>query len=180
MPPNSSLYRFRVSVSDVDRGYYGDLDFRVAMHPSESFPYLLTRVIGYTLSYEDGLTFSGGGLSDPDEPSLSMADPRGGYSLWIEVGNPSARRVHKAAKASKRVRVFTYKNPEALLRELEGEDVHKAEAIEIYSLESDFLKALEATLERDNAWTLIRNEGSLIINVGDEPIAGELARHSVR
>lgn len=178
MPPNSSLYRFRLNVSDVDRAFYGELDFRVAMHPSEAFPYFLSRTLAYALNFADGLQFSGGGLSEPDEPSLSLADSRGGYALWIEVGSPSARRVHKASKASQRVRVYTYKNPEALVRELEGEGIYKPEAVEIFSFSANFLSELEAQVLRDNSWTLVHNEGSLMINIGDESIEGEVHRHS--
>ena len=66
----STLYRFKLSVSDVDRGFYENLDFRVAMHPSENEAYLLSRVLAYALNYESGLEFSVG-LCDPDEPALT-------------------------------------------------------------------------------------------------------------
>jgi uncharacterized protein YaeQ len=180
MAPNATIYRFRINVSDVDRGFYGDLDFRIAMHPSEGFPFMLTRVLAYALCFEEGLVFSGGGLSDPDVPSISLADARGGYSLWIEVGNPSARRLHKAAKAAKRVCVFTYKNPEALLREVEGEAVHKASDIEFYSIKTDFIFSLESILSRDNIWSLLRNEGVLSISLDGESFTGDLQKHAFR
>src|ERR1700722_14698215 len=47
----ATLYRFKLSVSDVDRGVYEDLDFRVPMHPSENAAYLLSRVLAYALNY---------------------------------------------------------------------------------------------------------------------------------
>lgn len=179
MPPNTSLYRFRINVSDIDRNFYGDLDFRVAMHPSEAFPYLLTRVLAYALCFEAGLDFSNGGLSDTDAPAISLPDPQGGQSLCIEVGNPSVRRLHRTSKSSRRVKVFTYKNPEALLRELGSGNLHNAEQIEIYSIGSSFIEQLEAMLDRDNRWGLLRNDGAITVSNGNDSVSSELKRHSL-
>ena len=82
----STLHRFRLDLSDVDRGVYEKLDIRVARHPSESEPFLLSRVLAYALNYEADLSFSKEGLGTPDEPCLSISDPGGGFRLWIEIG----------------------------------------------------------------------------------------------
>ncbi|MGZ3712301.1 MAG: YaeQ family protein, partial [Bdellovibrionota bacterium] len=37
MSVGTSLYRFQINLSDIDRGHYDQLDFRMAMHPSETF-----------------------------------------------------------------------------------------------------------------------------------------------
>jgi uncharacterized protein YaeQ len=160
----------------VDRSVYEALDFRLALHPSESLSFLLTRMLAYALNIEPGLEFSPKGLGEPEDPCLSSEDPRGGKKLWIEVGNPSARRLHKAAKASKAVKVYTYKNPEPMIREIQAEKVHQGGGIEIFALAPDFLAELEALLDRDNAWSLLRDQGSLLITVGDQTIQGDLRR----
>lgn len=133
-------------------------------------------MIAYALNVEPGLEFSPGGLSEPEDPCLSSEDPRGGKKLWIEVGNPSARRLHKAAKASKTVKVYTYKNPEPMIREMRAERVHNAEAIEVYALAPEFLEELEERLARDNAWSILRDQESLMITIGEESIQGDLRR----
>jgi uncharacterized protein YaeQ len=170
------LYRFRLNLSDIDRSVYESLDFRLALHPSEAHSFLLTRMIAYALNVEPGLEFSAGGLSEPEDPCLSSDDPRGGKKLWIEIGNPSARRLHKAAKASKTVKVYTYKNPEPLIREMKAERVHNNESIEIYALAPDFLSELEARLDRDNSWSILRDQDSLMITIGEETLQGDLRR----
>jgi uncharacterized protein YaeQ len=172
-----SLYRFRLDVSDVDRSFYEHIDFRLQQHPSENLAFLLTRAIAYSLNVEPGLEFSKEGLCEPDDPCISRLDERGGFGLWIEVGSPSARRLHKAAKAAKRVKVYTYKNPDALLRELEGENVYNLEQIEIYSLSQSFLSELEELLVRDNEWGIVREQDSLMINAGEVSCHGSLTRH---
>lgn len=174
-----TLYRFRIDLSDVDRNLYQLLDFRVAMHPSEIAPYLLTRVIAYALNWQEGLEFSPGGLSNSDDPTLSVRDPGGKYDLWIEIGNPSARKLHKAAKAASKVRVYSYKNPELLLNEIHSNKVHRADEIEIFSIPSAFLDRLASSLERDNRWHLTHNELSLVFNTEGLNLQAELIQHSL-
>lgn len=180
MAPPVNLYRFRIDLADVTRGTYDTLDFRLAQHPSESAAFLLTRMLAYALNVQPGLEFSSKGLAEPDEPCLSMPSERGGLALWIEVGNPSARRLHKAAKAAARVVVLTYKNPAPLLKEIRAEGVHNAEKLEIFSIEPAFLASLEARLVKDNEWSVLHDEGTLTVSVGDESFACELARHQVK
>jgi uncharacterized protein YaeQ len=175
----STLFRFRIDLSDIDRGLYDQLDLRVAMHPSETPSYLLSRVLAYALSFEEGLEFTPGGLSDPDEPCLRSLSSRGGIGIWIEIGNPSARKLHKASKAAERVKVFTYKDPQLLLKEIRANDVHRAEALEIFSFSSGLLKSLEDSLEKDNRWNLVRNEESLMITTAASSFEGELLKHTV-
>ncbi|MBX3033253.1 MAG: YaeQ family protein, partial [Bdellovibrionaceae bacterium] len=127
-----NLYRFKIDVSDIPRAVYESLDFRVAQHPSEALPYLLTRVLAYALNCGEGLEFSAQGLGDPDAPALRVNHVNGGTALWIEIGNPAARKLHKAAKAADVVKVYTYKDPAVLLREIAAEKVHRASELEIH------------------------------------------------
>lgn len=180
MSQGTVLYRFRIQLSDIERSVYDELDFRLAQHPSESLTFLLTRMLAYCLNVEPSLAFSDKGLAEPDDPCISSEDPRGGKDLWIEVGNPSARRLHKASKAAKRVKVYTYKNPEPLLKEIEAEEVHRANEIRIFSLAPEFLAELEAHLERDNRWGLVYDQGTIMINTESANLQGELRYHTVK
>ncbi|MBS1964064.1 MAG: YaeQ family protein [Bdellovibrionales bacterium] len=175
----STLYRFRIDLSDVDRGVYEALDFRAAQHPSETTTYLLTRVIAYALNAQDGLDFSPGGLSDPDQPALQATDGGAAHRVWIEIGNPSAKKLHRAAKSSPVVRVYTYKDPELLVADLAANDVHRSDRIEIFSLPPKFLDRLAETLARDNTWTVLFADGSLSITTGEFSETVDLVRHSV-
>jgi uncharacterized protein YaeQ len=158
----------------VDRSVYEKLDLRLAQHASESTAFLLTRMLAYALNVQDGLSFSAEGLADPDEPCISREAERGGKALWIEVGSPSARRLHKAAKAANVVKVYTYKNPEPLLREIQMGDVYRGNKIEVFALDPEFLAELEKVLERDNEWELFHDQGSLLVSVKGEAYEGEL------
>ena len=175
----STLYRFRIELTDVDRNVYGRVDFRTGMHPSESEDFLITRVLAYALNSADDLKFSKEGLGEPEDPTISLALPDCGYTLWIEIGNPSTRKLHKATKSSARVKIYTYKNPEFLIQDLHAAKIYQPERLELYSFSENLLQSLASHLVKDNAWNLIHNEGTLMIQVGDETIEGVVLSHSL-
>ncbi|HET9870339.1 MAG TPA: YaeQ family protein [bacterium] len=172
----ATLYRFTLDLSDVDRALYRTLEFRAALHPSESLPFFVTRILAYALNHREGLEFSAG-ISAPDEPAIRVPGPTGGIDLWIDIGNPAAKRIHKASKSAKEVRIYTHKDAQLLAREFKAEGVHKLESIGLYSLEPKFLNALGAALDRDNHWEITRNEGELYVGVGKETFQGRLTHH---
>lgn len=174
-----TLFRFQIELSDVDRGVYESLDFRAARHPSETDLYLITRVLAFALNSGAALEFSPGGLSDPDQPALRSLDANGCVDLCIEIGNPAARRLHRATKGANRVKVYTYKDPELLLKEIRDGDVHKANEIEIYSFGLRFLESLAATLEKTNAWSLLHHDGNVTVSLGERAIEGEVRVHNL-
>jgi uncharacterized protein YaeQ len=173
----SVLYRFHINLSDIERGIYKSFDLRLAMHPSESHAYLLTRLIAYILNDREYLEFAPEGLGDPDAPGINATTPNGEILLWIEIGNPSAKKLHKAAKAARAVKVYTYKDPETLLKEIRTNKVFHAESIEVYSLNAKVLENLANRLERKNTWDLLIHEGALTISIGDYVEVTELVKH---
>ena len=179
MALQATVYHLQVELSDVDRGVYESLDLRVARHPSESMPYLLTRIIAYALLYEEGLAFSKGGLSAADEAPLTARDLQGNLKVSVEIGTPSADRLHKASKASPRVVVFTQHDPRLLVNEAGTRDIHKADQIEVYALEARFLDQLGALTDRNARWTLLRNDGVLYVTVGDKTVSGKVTKHAL-
>lgn len=168
-----TLYRFRIDVSDLDRAFYGEVDFRVAMHPSETMDYLLTRVFAFCLNAP--VEFAPEGLSDPDVPALSRAGVHGSIDLWIEIGNPSARKAHRASKAASLVRIYTYKDARALVKELA--EVPRAGAIEAFAFDAAFLSSVP--VERDNRWNLLVQDGTLSLSSDTFSTSGDMKRVSL-
>jgi len=173
---SATLYHFDVRLSDVDRGVYETLELKVARHPSESDEYMVARVLAYCLEYAEGIAFSRGGLSDPDEPPLAVRDLTGVLRAWIEVGSPDAARLHKASKAAPRVAVYTHKDPAQLVRALAGEKIHRGEALELYALERELVAGLVKRLARRNAVELSVADRHLYVTLGGETLSGELQR----
>lgn len=178
MAQTSTLYRFRIDLSDVDRNLYQILEFRAAMHPSESVPFFTTRILAYALNYQEGLEFSAG-ISAPDEPAIRVMGLTGGVDLWIDIGNPAAKRIHKASKSAKKVKIYTHKDLQLLAKELSEEKVFRLEDIGLFSLDQRFLNALGATLNRDNHWELTHNEGELYVGEGKETFQCHLEQYRI-
>jgi uncharacterized protein YaeQ len=160
----STLFRFRIELAHIERGVYEKLDVRLAMHPSESTPYLLTRVLAYALNWQDGLEFSRQGLADPEGPAILVNHANGRISLWIEIGNPSARKLHKATKAAAEVKIYTYKDPQLILREVKAADIHKGSEIQIFSFDPKFLEKLGTDLTKSVSWNILYNDKVLTVN----------------
>lgn len=175
----TTIVQVEVTLSDVDRGVYETLELRLAQHPSESTRYLLTRLFAYCLCYEEGIAWSRGGLSDADEPPISIRDNTGLFLAWVDVGQPSAERLHKASKAARRVVLFTTADRAQLMREISTRAIHKLEAIEVYRLEPAFISALESKLARRMKLEIVRNEAQLYVTVGGETLESAIERISL-
>ncbi len=175
MALSSTMYAMQVALAHVDRGVYESLDFRMAMHPSESPEYFVARLLAYCLEYAEGITFSRG-VSDPDEPTVSVRDLTGTITTWIEIGLPDAARLHKASKASPRVVVYTHKDPTVWLRQIAGERIHKMERIECWMFDRDMVDELVARLDRRLSIELSITDGELFLNVAGTTIAGSMQR----
>ena len=179
MAQTATMHHVEVALSDVDRGVYETLDLRVAQHPSESMRYLLTRTLAYCLSYEEGIAFSKGGLSSNDEAPITIKDPTGILLAWIDIGSPSAERLHKASKAARRVAVFTHADLNQLRKEAATKAIHKVEAIEVWRFAPTFLDAIEAKMERSTKLELTRNDSQLYVGIAGETIEAALVSASL-
>jgi uncharacterized protein YaeQ len=179
MALSATVYSFEISLSDSDRNVYQPLAFRVAKHPSETDEYLMARVLAYCLEYTEGLSFSKGGLSDPDAPALAVHDLTGALVRWIEIGLPEPARLHRASKASPQVAVYSHKDVSLLLTRLQAEKIHRAETIQINTFDRDLIPALCARLTRRMSFELVVTERDLYVSVGESTISGRLVRHGL-
>lgn len=177
------MHKFKIELSNVDLGVYESFELRLALHPSESATYLLTRVLAYCLNFREGLEFSPQGLADPEAPAIRAISATGAIELWIEIGSPSAKRVHKASKAADQVKIYTYKDVKALGKELLSQSVHQLSEIEIFALKSQHLDALEKDLGRDNKWSVLIHDGALTVSILSSALESShhlaLERHTI-
>ena len=179
MALTSTMYAFDVALANVDRGVYEPLEFRMAMHPSESPEYYVARLLAYCLEYTEGIAFSRG-ISDPDEPPITVRDLTGSLKVWIELGAPDAARLHKASKAAPRVAIYTHRDPAQLWRQWAGEKIHRAEQIELYALDRELIDAIAERLDRRMKLELSVTDGTIFVNLAGATLSGILQRYSVR
>jgi uncharacterized protein YaeQ len=95
---------------------------------------------------------------------------------WIEIGSPSALRLHKASKAARRVALFTAADPEGLRAEARAGSIHRASELAVWQLEAALLDAVGARLERTMAWELVHSAGRLYVTLGTEVLEGSVER----
>src|SRR4051812_26479157 len=175
MALTATIYNLDVQLADTDRGVYESLAFKVAQQPSESDEHMMARVLAYCLEYTEGIGFSKG-IADPEEPALFVRDLTGALRTWIDIGSPDAARLHKASKAATRVVVYTHKDPAQLLRALNGERIHRAEALELYALDRDLIAELLSHRDRRTKLELTVTEGHLYATIAGETHEGTVER----
>jgi uncharacterized protein YaeQ len=119
-------------------------------------------------------------LSTTDEPAVWVKTLDGRVKLWIEIGHPSAERLHKASKAAQHVAVCTAQDVARYQLTLAGARIHRGQAIELVGLPSALVGALEAQVARRMEWDLAITGGQLYLTAGSETLSGELMRTTLQ
>ena len=176
MALTATMHTFAIRLEDADRGVWEEISFRVARHPSETEESLVVRVLAYALEYTEGIAFADG-LPGRDEPAIAVRDLTGALVAWIDVGAPDAARLHRASKAARRVAVYTHKDPDLLVRQWSKERIHRADRIELYSIERSLRQPLTERLERRMAMTLAVENRQVRVTLDGEVIEGAVVRH---
>ena len=172
---SSTVFTFEIDLADANRGVYESLALRVARHPSEADEFLVARVLAYCLEYAPGIEFSRG-LSDADDPPIAIRYATGAMQVWIDVGTPSAERLHRAAKAVPRVAVYVHKDPRQWLDGLDGARIHRRDALEIYVVDRVFISAIAARLDRRVSFALSISDSDLSASFDDGTVSGSIRR----
>jgi len=179
MALGATVYTIDIDLADADRSVYESLALRVARHPSESDDYLIARVLAYCLEYTEGIEFSKGGLSDPDEPPIAVRDLTGAMTAWIDIGSPDATRLHRAAKLAPRVAVYMHKDPAQYLRSLSGARIHRGDSLELLALDRALITGLAGRLERRMAFAVSVADRELFVSIADATLTGAVRRCTV-
>lgn len=179
MALTSTIYNATVDLSDVDRGVYEQLEVRLAMHPSESPEYLVTRLLAWCLEYTDGIEFTSG-LSNGDEPAIVVRDLTGRVTHWIEVGAPDADRLHRAAKLAEHVAVYTHRDLRNVLGQLAGKKIHRGELLRIHSFGRGFIDELASRLQRRVRLSLSVTERHLYLDIDGTSLTTVIEEHRLQ
>lgn len=176
MALTSTIYNATVELSDVDRGVYETLELRLAMHPSESSEYLVTRLLAYCLEFTEGIEFTTG-LSNGEEPAIVVRDLTGRLMAWIEVGTPDADRLHRASKLVDHVAVYTHRDLRNVLTQLQGRKIHRANEIPIYSFGRGFIDEVATKLQRRMRVSVSVTERHLYLDVDGASMTTVIDEH---
>jgi uncharacterized protein YaeQ len=178
MALTSTIYNATIALSDVDRSVYESLELRLAMHPSETIEYMVTRLLAYCLEYEEGIEFTSG-LSNGDEPAIVIRDLTGRVRGWIEVGMPDADRLHRASKAADRVAVYTHRDLRNLMTQLAKGRIHRVEEIPIYTFGRGFIGEVASHVERRNDISVSVTERHIYFDINGTSLTTIIEDHRI-
>jgi uncharacterized protein YaeQ len=102
-----TIYKFKITLADIDRAYYETLNLTIAQHPSETLERMMARLLAFCLNAQEYLVFTKG-LCAVDEPDIWARTLDDRISLWIDIGEPTVDRIRRATRLSPSVKVYSF------------------------------------------------------------------------
>jgi len=102
-----TIFKLKISLSDLNRNYYDTLNITLAQHPSETAERMMVRVLAYCINAQEYLVFAKG-MNDIDEPDLWARTLDNQITLWIDVGEPAVERIKKASRVAQALKIYCF------------------------------------------------------------------------
>ena len=141
-----TIYKIRISLSDLNRNYYDTLNLTIAQHPSETVERMMVRLLAFCINAEEQLSFTKG-ISVTEEPDLWVRTLTDELNLWIDVGEPAVERIKKATRLARAVKVYSF-NTKSDVWWNQGQDKFKKLNAEYFRFQWPDIQALAAMVER--------------------------------
>ena len=171
MALKSTIFKANLQIADIDHGYYADHALTLARHPSETDERMMVRLAAlalnaYTLQelcQGDGTLAFGAGLSDPDDPDVSLTDFTGRKRLWIEVGQPEDKPLARACQKADQVCVYCFAHAaEVWWKGIAGK-VTRLDRLQVWRIPSEAAQGLAALAQRSMQLQATVQEGVLML-----------------
>ena len=168
----STIFKANVAIADIDHGYYADHALTLARHPSETDERMMVRLVALALNAHqlndmcngDGTLAFGAGLSDPDDPDVSLTDFTGQKRLWIEVGQPEEKPIAKACGKADAVVLYPFHHAaEVWWKGMEGK-LARQDKLQVWRVPSEAAQAMAAMAERSMQLQATIQEGALTLS----------------
>lgn len=141
-----TIYKFSISLSDMNRAHYDALNLTVAKHPSENDERMMARLLAYCLNAQERLDF-GAGLSEVDDPAISLTTLDDQLALWIDVGEPAFERIKKATRKAQQTKVYSFNSKSDVWWE-QGKAQFSQLDVNVYRFNWNEIQAFAEMLER--------------------------------
>ena len=141
-----TIYKLKISLSDLNRNYYDTLNLTVAQHPSETLERMMVRVLAYCINAQEYLAFAKG-MNDVEEPDIWLRTLDGQLTLWIDVGEPAVDRIKKASRLSQAVKIYCFNSKSDVWWD-QAQDKIKQLKASIYRFDWLNVQALAALVQR--------------------------------
>ncbi len=166
MALKSTIFKAELSVSDLDRNYYGTHSLTLARHPSETDERMMVRLLAFALHAGEGLEF-GKGISTDEEPALWKKDLTGAIQEWIEVGLPEERLLRRASGRADRVYLYLYGGAADVWWPQNQKLLGRISNLSVYRLATDDTQALAKLAERTIDVQCTIQDGQAWFSAGD-------------
>ncbi|MEO7392171.1 MAG: YaeQ family protein [Ramlibacter sp.] len=174
MALKSTIYKANLAIADIDHAYYADHQLTLARHPSETDERMMIRLVALALNAHrlqsecggDGVLAFGAGLSNPEDPDVSLRDFTGLTRLWIEVGQPEDKPLSKACGKADQVSVYCFNHAaEVWWRGIETK-LTRLQNLSVYRVPTAASQALAALAQRSMQLQATVQEGALMLGDG--------------
>lgn len=172
MALKSTIFKANLQVADIDHSYYAEHALTLARHPSETDERMMVRVVALALHAHqlhdlcrgDGTLAFGAGLSNPDDPDVSLTDFTGRKRLWIEVGQPEDKPLTKACAQADAVIVLAYSAQADVWWRGIANRLTRLDRLQVWRLPADAVQALQALAERSMQLQATLQDGALTLS----------------
>jgi uncharacterized protein YaeQ len=172
MAIKSTIFKASLSVADIDHNYYADHALTLARHPSETDERMMVRLVALALNAwqlqsvckGDGILAFGAGLSDPNDPDLSLKDFTGLTRLWVEVGQPEDKPIAKACQKADQVIVYAFHHAaEVWWRGIENK-LTRLDKLQVWRVPAEAAQSLAQLAQRNMQLQATVQEGNLSLS----------------
>jgi uncharacterized protein YaeQ len=172
MALKSTIFKANLQIADIDHSYYADHALTLARHPSETDERMMVRLVAMAIhAHElvdtcggDGTLAFGAGLSDPDDPDVSLTDFTGRKRLWIEVGQPEDKPLAKACSKADAVFLYVFSSAaDVWWRGMESK-LARLDKLQAWRLPTEAAPALAALAERSMQLQATVQEGEITLS----------------
>lgn len=127
------------------------------------------RVLTFVRHASDSLVF-GKGIGADDEPDVWQMDLTGAIQLWLEVGQPDAKRILKACGRSEQVAIYTYSSNSAIWWDQIGSRIDRAKNLTVINIPSATSSALAKMANRNMQLQATLQDGMMWVTSADETV----------
>ncbi|QNP47494.1 YaeQ family protein [Diaphorobacter aerolatus] len=172
MALKSTIFKANLSVADIDNSYYADHALTLARHPSETDERMMVRLAALALNaYQlqavcngDGTLAFGAGLSDVEDPDVSLTDFTGRKRLWIEVGQPEDKPITKACSKTDAVIVYPFNHAAEIWWKGIENKLSRLDKVQVWRIPTEASQELAKLAERSMQLQATIQEGGLTLS----------------
>lgn len=170
MALSATIFKCELSISDMDRHYYGTHNLTIAQHPSENDLRMMVRLLAFALNAHEDLAFTKG-LSTQDEPDVWLKNLSDEIELWIDLGQIEEKRLRQACGKAQQVMIYTYNDKQAgpWLDQM-ANHFSRHKNLKIVQISTENTEALAGLANKNMEIQISIQDGEVFVSAGDESL----------